>query len=69
MSNLKTCIKCPEFNKEKDIRKDAPDIPAYGVDKLAKYKYVKGGAVISGDDGGKPIYGQQKFFELEKRGK
>ena len=55
-----------EFNKEKDIRKDAPDIPPYGIEKLAKYKYVKGGVCIADDDGRKPSYGQQKFFELEK---
>jgi type I restriction enzyme M protein len=55
-----------EFNKEKNIRKDAPDIPGYGVDELAKYKYVKGGSFIAEDDGGQPAYGRQKFFELEK---
>jgi type I restriction enzyme M protein len=53
-----------EFNKEKDVKKDAPDIPSYGVDKLAKYKYVKGGADAWQDDG--EPYGKQKFFELEK---
>jgi len=53
-----------EFNKEKDIRKDAPDIPPYGVEKLAKYKYVKGGASKWQED--RELYGKQKFFELEK---
>jgi len=32
-----------------------PDVPQYGVDKLAKYKYAKGGGVVNG----------QKLFELE----
>ena len=32
-----------------------PDVPQYGVDKLAKYKYAKGGGEING----------QKLFELE----
>lgn len=32
-----------------------PDVPQYGVDKLAKYKYAKGGGVVKG----------QKLFELE----
>ena len=53
-----------EFNKEKDIRKDAPDIPPFGVEKLAKYKYVKGGASKWQED--REPYGKQKFFELEK---
>ncbi len=54
-----------EFNKDKDERKDAPDIPLYGVDKLSKYKYVKGGSVISMVQEG-TSYGEQKFFELEE---
>lgn len=33
-----------------------PDIPQYGVDKLAKYKYAKNGGELNG----------QKLFELEK---
>ncbi len=33
-----------------------PDIPQYGVDKLAKYKYAKGGGSLKG----------QRLFELEK---
>ncbi|MBT4668428.1 MAG: restriction endonuclease subunit M [Candidatus Ruthia sp.] len=32
-----------------------PDVPQYGVDKLAKYKYAKGGGEVNG----------QKLFELE----
>ena len=52
-----------EFNKEKDIKKDAPDIPSYGVEELAQYKYAKGG-VSAWEEDGVP-YGKQKFFELE----
>ncbi|MEK7746772.1 MAG: N-6 DNA methylase, partial [Elusimicrobiota bacterium] len=49
-------------------RISAPDIPQFGVKKLAPYKYVKGG--ISQSDAGvrepEVEYGkQQKFFELE----
>ncbi len=54
-----------EFNKDKDERKDAPDIPSYGVKKLAKYKYAKGGfdPNITED---KTTYGTQKFFDLKE---
>ncbi len=41
--------------KPKD-RISIPDIPQYGVAKLAKYKYAKGGGQVNG----------QKLFELEK---
>lgn len=53
-----------EVDKEKDLKKDAPDIPQYGVTKLAKYKYAKGGydANIAED---KIEYGKQKYFELD----
>lgn len=54
-----------EFNKDKDERKDAPDIPNYGVDKLAKYKYAKGGEDISKVSEKKIEYGKQKYFELK----
>jgi len=37
-----------EFDKEKNIRKPATDVPQYGVDKLAKYKYAKAGGKIGG---------------------
>ena len=37
-------------------RVSIPDIPQYGVDKLAKYKYAKGGGA----------QGKQQLFELEK---
>lgn len=53
-----------EVDKEKHVKKDAPDIPQYGVTKLAKYKYAKGGydANIAED---KAEYGKQKYFELD----
>lgn len=53
-----------EVNKEKEEKKDAPDIPQYGVTKLAKYKYAKGGydANVAED---KVEYGKQKYFELD----
>jgi len=44
-----------QVDKEKHIKKSVPDIPQYGVDKLAKYKYAK--------DGG--FFNKQKLFELE----
>ncbi|MBP7496225.1 MAG: N-6 DNA methylase [Bacteroidales bacterium] len=54
--------------KKPKIRISIPDIPQYGVLKLAPYKFVKGG--ISQSDSslkdGEVSYGkQQKFFELE----
>jgi len=54
-----------EFNKDKDERKDAPDIPNYGVDKLAKYKYAKGGEDSTKVLEKKIEYGKQKYFELK----
>ncbi|HPT72047.1 MAG TPA: N-6 DNA methylase [Candidatus Cloacimonadota bacterium] len=44
-----------EVDKEKDIKSTVPDIPQYGVDKLAKYKYAKGGGTVNG----------QQLFDLE----
>jgi type I restriction enzyme M protein len=44
-----------------------PDIPQYGVSKLAPYKFVKGGIAqdVSGEIRETPEgYGKQKFFEL-----
>lgn len=55
-----------EFNKEKDIRKDAPDIPSYGVEKLEKFKYVLGGEALSAWQEYGEGDGQQKYFELKK---
>jgi len=42
---------------EKEPKKylSVPDVPQYGVSKLAKFKYAKGGGLVSG----------QKLFELE----
>lgn len=57
-----------EVVKEKPVHRiEIPDIPQYGVSKLAPYKYVKGG--ISQTETGKveepeQEYGQ-KFFELQ----
>ena len=53
------------FNKDKDERKDASDIPPYGVDKLAKYKYAKGGEEVLKVSEKKIEYGKQKYFELK----
>lgn len=53
-----------EVDKEKEVKKDAPDIPQYGVTKLAKYKYAKGGYDANVADE-QAEYGKQKYFELE----
>jgi type I restriction enzyme M protein len=47
-----------QVNKLKNTRKDEPDIPAYGVNKLAPYKFVKGAD--------KKTYkeGEQRFFDI-----
>jgi len=56
-------------NKKPKSRIEIPDIPQFGIDKLAPYKYVKGG--ISQVETGRVSepeedYGKkQKFFELE----
>lgn len=52
-------------NKEKDERKDESDIPQFGVDKLAKYKYAKGGFGQNTAQDNAAAYGIQKSFELE----
>lgn len=44
-----------QVDKDKHIKTSVPDIPQYGVDKLAKFKYAKGGGVSD----------KQKLFELE----
>ncbi|MCX6302611.1 MAG: N-6 DNA methylase [Bacteroidia bacterium] len=61
-----------EVPKEKPkSRTSIPDIPRFGVKKLAPYKYVKGGfsQSDSGLENGKPVAAEanfkQKFFELE----
>lgn len=52
-------------NKEKDERKDESDIPQFGVEKLAQYKYAKGGFKQDDVEDNAASYGKQKFFELE----
>lgn len=47
-----------QVDKRKNTRKSESDIPPYGVDKLAPYKFVKGA------DNLKYKAGKQKFFEL-----
>jgi len=47
-----------QVDKTKNTRKSESDIPPYGVDKLAPYKFVKGA------DSLKYKTGEQKFFEL-----
>ena len=47
-----------QVDKRKNTRKSESDIPPYGVDKLAPYKFVKGA------DSLKYKTGEQKFFEL-----
>jgi type I restriction enzyme M protein len=44
-----------QVDKEKHIKISIPDIPQYGVDKLAQYKYAKSGGVSN----------KQKLFELQ----
>jgi type I restriction enzyme M protein len=47
-----------QVDKRKNTRKSESDIPAYGVDKLAPYKFVKGADKI------KNKKGEQKFFNI-----
>lgn len=42
-------------DKDSDSRTTEPDIPQYGVEKLARYKFAKGGGIVDG----------QKLFDLE----
>ena len=55
--------------KKPKSRIEIPDIPQFGINKLAPYKYVKGGiSQVGGDRVSEPEkdYGKkQKFFELE----
>lgn len=53
-----------EIGKSKGSRKDAPDIPSYGLDRPAKYKWVKGGDNIAEEE--PAPYGRPRFFELEE---
>ena len=56
-------------DKKPKSRIEIPDIPQFGIDKLAPYKYVKGGISQVGTDSvlePKVDYGKkQKFFELQ----
>ena len=56
-------------DKKPKSRIEIPDIPQFGIDKLAPYKYVKGGILqVETDKISEPKeeYGKkQKFFELE----
>ena len=55
-----------EVDKETEIKKDAADIPYYGVDKLSKYKYAKGGLTEASIlEDAELEYGKQQFKELE----
>jgi type I restriction enzyme M protein len=47
-----------QVDKRKNARKSESDIPPYGVDRLAPYKFVKGADKL------KHKAGEQKFFEL-----
>ena len=51
------------FDKNSVKKNIIPDIPAFGVSKLAKYKYVLGGG--SHDQEGDATEGKQKYFDLE----
>lgn len=53
-SNLKNAYF--QVDKERDTKNPVPDIPQYGIKKLARYKYAKGGGTFEG----------QKLFGLEK---
>lgn len=57
-----------EVVKEKPVHRiEIPDIPQYGVSKLAPYKFVKGGEIVNDTnkvEEPKKDYGQ-KFFELQ----
>lgn len=53
-----------EVNKEKQERVSVPDIPPYGVTKLSKYKYAKGGVDQHASEP-EVEYGKQKYFELD----
>lgn len=52
------------FDKEKDSKESLTDIPAYGTDKVAPYKYVKGGGSRKYTVRGKEE--TQKFKDLER---
>ena len=47
-----------EVDKNQNSRNQIPDIPQYGVDKIASYKYVYGAQYMEHEDG------EQQFFDL-----
>lgn len=51
------------IDKESSVKQTIPDIPRYGVEKIQKYKYVKGG-LRQGEEAGTDEV-KQSFFELE----
>lgn len=58
-------------NKKPKSRIEIPDIPQFGINKLAPYKYVKGGFLQSESNESSFVFNdtsssvQQKFFELQ----
>lgn len=54
-----------EFNKEKEERKIAPDIPIFGEKKPVEYKYAKGGFSKDIIKDVEREFGRKKYFELE----
>lgn len=51
------------IDKESSVKQTIPDIPRYGIEKIQKYKYVKGG-LRQGEEAGTDEV-KQSFFELE----
>ncbi len=51
------------IDKDSSVKQTIPDIPRYGVEKIQKYKYVKGG-LRQGEEAGADAI-KQSFFELE----
>ena len=51
------------IDKDSSVKQTIPDIPRYGIEKIQKYKYVKGG-LRQGEEAGTDEI-KQSFFELE----
>ncbi len=51
------------IDKDSSVKQTIPDIPRYGIEKIQKYKYVKGGLRQGEEAGSDEI--KQSFFELE----
>ncbi|CAA6814154.1 MAG: Type I restriction-modification system, DNA-methyltransferase subunit M (EC / Type I restriction-modification system, specificity subunit S (EC [uncultured Sulfurovum sp.] len=51
------------IDKDSSVKQTIPDIPRYGVEKIQKYKYVKGGLRPGEEAGADEV--KQSFFELE----